>query len=368
MAGNRLYCFDMPTLHINLAKLDHNIRYLRDFLAGHGLSMLGAVKGCNAYPPIVRLFQEAGVSRVGMSRLEQIPGLAPEKPAEPVLLALPPQSQAVDVVRQFKSSLNSELETVKILAAAAETVNQRHGIILMVEVGDLREGVLPEELPALARACRDCCGDVLFIEGVGAQFSCMSGLLPNPYSLQRLVEAAGQVRDELGLPDMRVSVGGSDFIRWLERNDMPQGVDEVRVGFSILLGRYPDSDLPHPSLHNNALLLEAEVLEVRDKPSIPWGATGINAFGEKPLFVDKGVRTRAILDFGAIETEPRGLTCTEAGVTPVGYNSNYSVFDVADAPRTLKAGDRLTFRMNYKAMTLAFYSPLVRKAVFPPAM
>lgn len=356
----------MPTLHIDLAKLDHNIRFLKDFLSKRGLSMLGAAKGCNAYPPFVRLLQKAGVARVGMSRLEQIAGLAPERPSEPILLALPPQSQAVDVVRQFEASLNSELETVKVLASAAETVGSRHGIILMVEVGDLREGVMPEDLPALARACHDCCRDHLAIVGVGAQFSCMSGLLPNAYSLERLAEAAAKVRRELDLPELTVSVGGSDFVRWLEHNDMPDGIHEVRLGFSVLLGRYPDSDLPHPNLHNDALLLEAEILEVRDKPSLPWGATGVNALGEKPMFVDKGIRTRAILDFGAIETEPSGLTCTEPGITPVGYNSNYSVFDVADAPRALRAGDTLTFRMNYKAMTLAFYSPLVRKAVTRP--
>ncbi len=50
------------------------------------------------------------------------------------------KSQAEDVVRYADISLNSELETISALGAEAVKQNKVHNVVLMADLGDLREG------------------------------------------------------------------------------------------------------------------------------------------------------------------------------------------------------------------------------------
>jgi predicted amino acid racemase len=50
------------------------------------------------------------------------------------------------VVRSADISLNTELDTLKKLSYYAKASNKNHQVIVMVELGDLREGVLPIDL------------------------------------------------------------------------------------------------------------------------------------------------------------------------------------------------------------------------------
>ena len=65
------------------------------------------------------------------------------------LLRAPTPATAADTVRLADVSLNSEVETVRALDAAAAAAGRRHGIVLMIDLGDLREGIMPRELDEL---------------------------------------------------------------------------------------------------------------------------------------------------------------------------------------------------------------------------
>jgi ornithine racemase len=351
----------MAVLRINTAKLRDNINYLSGLCRKSGVDMLGVVKGCDAHPDICRLFVEAGVDNLGAAHLGQAGRLAQAGAANSWLMALPSPRQAPEVVRRYNVSFNSEASTLSALSLAAASARARHEVMLMVEVGDLREGAMPGQVVELVRHTLRLEHEHFAFKGLAAHFGCMSGLLPLPENTDRLFKAAGAVRAVLGREPQILSLGGSDFVRVLEQGDFPAGAGQARIGYTALLGRRPDEDAPHPDLHRDALILEGEVLEVRDKPSMPLGPTGLNAFGQRLSFVDRGVRKRAVLDFGALETEPGGLTPLLPGMEMVSYNSNYTVFDITACPISAQAGHRFTFLMNYKAMSLAFHSSQVEK-------
>jgi len=48
-------------------------------------------------------------------------------------------------------SLNTELDVMSKLSSAAQEARCTHGVVVMVELGDLREGIMPGELESSVR-------------------------------------------------------------------------------------------------------------------------------------------------------------------------------------------------------------------------
>lgn len=61
-------------------------------------------------------------------------------------VASPGRHDIDDTVQLADISLNSSLTTMTALSEAAVRAGTRHGVIVMVDVGDLREGVWPDHL------------------------------------------------------------------------------------------------------------------------------------------------------------------------------------------------------------------------------
>ena len=251
----------MPILRISAAKLRHNLTYVKTLCQRRGAELMGVVKGCHAHPGICRIFAEAGVLNLGAARVRHAAPIAAAG-GSPWMVALPPLHRAGDVVRGFPVSFNSEIAVLDALSRAAAEAGIRHEAMLMVEVGDLREGVMPGQVVDVARRCLELEHEFFAFHGLAAHFGCMSGLIPTPESVDRLIRAGGAVQAALGRRPAVLSVGGSDFLRLLEAGPLHPGITQVRMGYAMLLGKHPDSLDGHPHLARDAVLFEAEVLEV----------------------------------------------------------------------------------------------------------
>ena len=53
-----------------------------------------------------------------------------------------------------------------------------------------------------------------------------------------------------------------------------------------------------------------ELLEVKTKPSMPIGKSGVDAFGQRPQFTDEGDRLRGIANIGREDVMVEGMTPT----------------------------------------------------------
>ena len=75
-----------------------------------------------------------------ISNLKNIKKLAPH--VQTVYIKPPAKRSIVSIVRYADVSFNTEIYTIKMLSAEAQRQNKVHKIIIMIEMGDLREACL----------------------------------------------------------------------------------------------------------------------------------------------------------------------------------------------------------------------------------
>jgi predicted amino acid racemase len=363
-----------PRLVINLDRIEHNARTIRELCAARGLDVVGVVKGAAGHVEVARAFVRGGITRLGDSRLENLAALrAAGAGDELTLLRLPQPGRAAEVVRLAAVSLNSELETIAVLGREARRRgSRRHRVILMFDLGDLREGFwLPPDdgaegrgsdgpdLDALARALAGL--DGVEIGGVGTNLTCYGGVAPTASALARLVRIRDGLQERLGRRLPVVSGGNTSSLPLTLAGGMPTGVTELRVGEGILLGRDTLERRPVDGAYQDAFVLWADVIEVRTKPSAPVGEIATDAFGRRPVIVDRGRRLRAILAVGRQDVVPEDLQPCDPGLIVLGASSDHLIVDAGDARTPVRVGDEVPFLVGYGSLLAAMTSPYVRK-------
>ncbi|MDI3533662.1 MAG: ornithine racemase [Thermosediminibacterales bacterium] len=349
-----------PRIEVNLTKIKQNACYLKKMCQKNGIELMAVTKGFCAKHQIAKTLEEAGITRFGDSRVENIRKLREANiRGEMTLIRLPMLSEAVEVVKWADVSFNTEIEVIEALSREAVSQNKLHKIVLVIEVGDLREGIMPEKLVETIKYIRKLKG--IEIYGVALNVGCFGGVLPSITNTQTLVEAAIKVEEMLG-KDLKVISGGSTCsLKLLEEGKMPERINQLRIGEAILLGTDVTGQRKIPGLNRNTMRLVAEVVELKEKPSVPWGEIGRDAFGKLPKFEDKGIRKRAILAIGRQDVVIESLIPEIEGVKVLGGSSDHMILDVTDAQDDVYVGKQMGFKMSYGAMLALMTSEYVEK-------
>jgi predicted amino acid racemase len=351
------------TLSIDLEKITDNAR--RVVVALGGLHVVAVTKVTCGTPEVGRAMLAGGAQALGESRLENVERLRAAGIAAPIwLLRSPTPALAADAVRLTDISLESELETVLALEQAAGEAGKRHGVIAMVDLGDLREGVLPAELPAFAAAIERL--EHIELAGIGVNLTC-GAVCPTPGNLGELAELAEQIERRVGRRLAFVSGGNSGSIGLAVAGRMPPAINTLRIGESILLGLDTLTREPLIDLHVDAFTIWAPVIECKVKPSMPTGEIAQDAFGNRPTFEDRGERRRAICALELQNTPPDGLAPLDPRVEVLGVSSDHLILDVEDLHPAPRVGDELGFRPGYGATLQAFTSHDIEKVFIPHA-
>jgi predicted amino acid racemase len=275
------------------------------------------------------------------------------------LLRVPPLSQVEDVVEAVDLSLNSELAVLAGLSEAALRRGRVHDVIVMVDLGDLREGIWPDDLLPFVRELR-CLRGVRLV-GLGANLTCYGGVVPSQHNMCRLARLAEAVEAETGARLPFVSGGNSSALPLIASGQMPPRIDHVRVGEAILLGQETATHSLWPGTHPDAFCLHAEVIELKDKPSEPIGERGTDAFGQTPGFEDLGERQRALVNVGREDVDPESLTPRDPRLHVLGASSDYLILDVTEAGDSVTVGDIVSFSLSYGSLLAAMDSHYVEK-------
>ena len=341
-----------PQLEIDLAILRGNARQVIDRCRAQHIRVCGVVKGVDGLPEVARTLRQCGAEELGTSRLEQVEKCRAAGIGGPwLLIRIPGLSELPDVVRLCETSLQSERATLDALEEECVLQGTTHRVIVMADLGDLREGFWNTE--ELISACVHVERSLphVHLAGIGVNLSCYGSIRPTPEKMTQLTELAGQVEAAIGRKLEIVSGGATSSYTLVHWDTMPQGVNHLRIGENILLS-YDLQNLWHIAdmdyLRTDTFTLTAEVIEVREKPTYPQGEFCIDAFGHTPEYADHGIRRRALLalgraDVGELETlEPR-----ESGITVVGGSSDHCILDVTDCPRHLQVGDTVSFSLRY---------------------
>lgn len=347
-------------LEIDLDKIKYNTSQVVERCHRKGIAVIGVTKGFSAIHQIVSAMVDGGIDGLADSRMENIIELREKGFTQPItLLRIPRLSNVMEVVQYTDTSINSEISVIKALAQAAHELKKIHQVILMVDVGDLREGVLQEHVLDIAKQITRF--KEIKLVGLGTNMGCFGGILPSSDNLGILVKLGLAVEKQLGLKLDVISGGGTSSLLLIGNHEVPDGVNQLRIGEGILLGTDTTNNRKIRWLHQDAFQLRAEVIEVKSKPSIPTGTIGRDAFGNIPEFIDIGIRKRAIVAMGKQDVNIEGIRPVDERLTILGASSDHLILDIEDAEHEIKVGDEIAFSLAYSGLLSVSDSKYVGK-------
>jgi predicted amino acid racemase len=352
-----------PYLTIDLDKIEHNARTIVGLCQTHNIEVVGVTKCSCGYPPIAQAMRRGGVIAIGESQLDNIKRLKNAGVEGPfMLLRLPSPAEADEVVAAVDVSLNSEIATLAALSEAAQRRSRRHDVIIMVDMGDLREGLWPRDLTSFMREALRLPG--IRVTGLGTNLACFGGVVPSEENMRRLSDLTGDVERNFALKLDRISAANSSALHLIAAGRMPARINQARIGEAILLGRETTHRQPWPDTFQDAFSLHAEILELKRKPSAPVGERSEDAFGHRTAFENRGEIERALVNIGREEITIEGVAPHDARLKILGASSSYLIVETGDAAGAFKVGDELTFALSYGALLTAMTSEYVKKEPF----
>ncbi len=354
-----------PRVMIDLKKVDQNLNAVAKITKEDGgCSLMIVTKGFCADRRIVeRIAQNPAVDFLADSRTANIKSyrdLADKYGKQTVLLRLPMHSEVEEAVEYVDLSFNSELSTIRLLNEAAAKKNKVHKVLLMIDLGDLREGIFFRDEETIFSTVAEIL-EMKNIElyGVGVNLTCYGAVIPKNDNLSQLVEIAHKIETKFNIKLPMVSGGNSSSIYLIWKDQMPAGINNLRLGESFILGNDTAYGETVPGTCHDAIKLQAQIIELKSKQSVPIGETGVDAFGQKPVYEDRGVIKRAILGVGKQDIDIDSLTPLDEKIDILGGSSDHLIMDVTNADREYQVGDVIEFTLGYGGMLKAATSAYV---------
>jgi ornithine racemase len=349
----------LPRMEIALAQIRYNAQVLAKLYGQKGISLMGVSKATLGDPAVALAMVQGGVTAIADSRIENIQRMKDGGVVTQFVLLRSLFSRAEMTVIHADISLNTELDTIAELARYALRHDKIHQIIVMVELGDLREGVMPADLAKFVKTVLTWPSIKLI--GLGCNLACYGGIKPDREKMHELSELTGAIEQEFHISLSIVSGGNSANHDWYESAQDVGRINNLRLGESILLGRETTSRRAIPGLYTDAFQLIAEVIESKDKPSRPYGEACQDSFGNLPVFEDRGVRRRAIVALGKQDTSIAGLTA-DRDLEILGSSSDHTILDTGH--RHLQIGSEVNFHLDYGGLLAAMTSPFIKVLTF----
>jgi predicted amino acid racemase len=346
-----------PKIEFNLKKIAHNAKALIKMYHSKGIDIIGVTKAVCGNIEIANTLVKSGIQILGDSKICNIKKMRHAGvDAKFLLTRIPSISQVNDVVKFVDISLNSEWVVIQKLSQSAIKYNRIHKIILMVELGDLREGLMPSDLKETVKQVLKLKG--IELDGIGTNLSCFGGIQPDKEKMLHLSSLAEDIEKQFKLKLRVVSGGNSANYNWFNSSKNVGKINNLRLGESIFLGCETLYRKPIPGLFTDAFTLIAEVIESKNKPSVPYGKIGQNAFGKTQFFPNLGQMKRAILGIGLQDVLVTGLI-PRTDIKILGASSDHTVVNAKLI--NLSVGSQLEFDLNYAALLSAMTSPYVIK-------
>lgn len=347
-----------PCIEIDLAKIKNNCSIIKKLCDDKNIEVVAITKGFCAEKPIIKAIIDSGIKSVGDSRIQNL------KPAQNFnctryLVRIPMESDVNNVIKYSDISLNSELEVIKKLSKAAKKAKKIHKIILMIDLGDLREGILELDLLDVVKEVLKLPN--IELVGIGTNLTCYGGVIPDKDNLGKLIKLKERVENVFNIQIPIVSGGNSSSLYMVINGEIPKGITQLRIGEGILLGNETAFGNVIDGTSQTAFKLKAEIVEIKNKPSVPKGKIGLNAFGEVPAFKDLGVMKRAIVAIGRQDINIDGLILEDEKITLLGASSDHLILDVTESNKEYRIGDIIEFNIKYSCLLQSMTSNYITK-------
>ena len=356
-----------PRLLIDLNKLKSNLDAVAKITKEQGgCSLMIVTKGLCADPEMAKMVaNHPAVDFMADSRVMNIKTYADEARKNgkmTVLLRIPLHAEAADVVKYVDLSFNSDLSTIRLMDEEAGKIGVKHNVLLMIDLGDLREGIFYQNEDQIFGAVEEILKmKNINLYGIGVNLTCYGAIIPKNDNLSNLVAIARKIEDKFGIKLNMISGGNSSSIYLIGRGELPEGINNLRLGESFLLGNDTAYGTKLPGTVSDTLILEAQIGELKEEPSLPIGEVGVDAFGQKPYYEDRGIIKRAIIAIGKQDTDIDSMEPLDEKIDILGGSSDHIILDVTKSEREYKVGDVVRFLLGYGGMLKTATSPYVEK-------
>ena len=342
-----------PRLTLALDGVALNARLLATDLRRRGIDLIGVTKAVDGEPVVGQTMLTAGCTGLADSRLPSLARLATHALA-PLTLIRAPQAHDVGQAAQVADRV-ALCDVATARALGEQTADGPLELLLTVDLGDRREGVLPEAAAQVAADLADLPG--VLLRGISVNFACLSGQLPSQELFRQAEDVLAAVTPQCAREPL-LSLGGTCCLQHLA-GYRPRYRTEIRAGGALLYGYDFVSAAGLPGLERRDPVLSASVLESSTKPPAPAGTAGLDAFGHVPnVCLPDGEAWYSLLALGRRDTQPESLRPLLAGVIVAGMTSDVTVLT---SQRRLAPGSSVDFALDYEGLVRAVTSPFVTK-------
>lgn len=355
----------MAHIVLNRKKLQHNYQYLDRIFKENDIEWGIVSKVFCGSKIYLREIINLGARQICDSRITNLKIIKSIAPSIETVFIKPAAKRYISsVVKYADVSFNTEYETIKMLSDEAVRQNKLHKIIIMIELGELREGVMREDfVDFYAKVFKLPNIEVV---GIGTNLTCMYGVLPNQDKLVQLCLYEQLIEAKFNKSIPYISGGTSVTIPLIAKGLLPKGINHFRVGETLFLGTDVYNYQPNPNLNQDIFKLYAEIVELREKPMVPDGDLGHNVTGDELSFdVNSHNETsyRAIIDVGLLDVEPNHIFPTSKNIKIVGSSSDMMVVDLGEDYKQYKVGSLIEFNLNYMGILRVMNCDYVDKRI-----
>lgn len=353
----------MAYITLDTKKLRSNFNYLNSLFKKNNIQWTVVSKMLSGNKMYLTELLKLDIKQVSDSRVSNLKTIKSLNPDIETLYIKPPAKRSVaNVVKYADISMNTEIETIKLLSKEAVKQNKTHKIIIMIELGELREGIMGEDFVDFYAQVFNLKN--IEVVGIGANLSCLYGVLPNHDKLIQLSLYEQLIEAKFSKQIPYVSGGSSVTIPLIFQNLLPKGINHFRVGETLFLGTDVYNNTTLKKMNPDVFMLYSEIIELSEKPMVPTGEMGTNVDGLTFEFDQSDIGTtryRAIIDLGLLDVDYEHLQPVDESVSFVGASSDMLVIDLGTNKRNYKVGDLLHFRMDYMGALRIINSRYIEK-------
>ena len=354
-----------PLLEMNLSKFYGNAKIVTKLCKESNVNVAGIIKGFGGIYECAVEMVKGGCAQIGSSRIEQLRELKEKGINVPLMLVrIPMKCEIEDVIRYSDICLVSEKVTLKYLNDEAKKLNKKYKVILMYDLGDLREGVISKEELLELSIYTEYQLEYIELEGIGTSLSCYGSVAPTKENLNELCIAAELIENNINRSLNIVSGGSTTTLPLVVNGVLPKKINHLRLGESIS----NTQDLPMhwecciEGLDPNTFILKSQIIELNYKPTYPIGILKFDSFGEAGNYVDNGIRKRAIIALGNQDVgDCFKLIPLDKEMKILGASSDHTILDIHDCKNDYKLGDVVGFHVLYEPMLFSSLSGYVHK-------
>jgi predicted amino acid racemase len=346
-------------------KLRENYTYLDRLFKSNGIKWGITTKLLCGHEEFLKEVADLGIGEMHDSRISNLKKIKEINPEVLTIYIKPPPKDIIEsVVKYADASLNTELSTLHALSKEAMRQDKVHKVIIMIEMGDLREGVIRENLIDFYEKVFKL--PKLEVIGLGTNLNCMHGVMPDEDKLIQLSLYKQIIELQFDKTIPLVSGGTTVTIPLLLRNQLPSGINHFRVGEALFFGKDLFADSTIEGMHNDVMELYTQIIEISEKPKVPSGELGKDPQGKTAEIKEEDygkTSYRAILDIGYLDINPDHLINVEEEVDIVDASSDMLILDVGDNTAGYEVGDFIRFRLKYMGALGIMNSDYIDKIV-----